>query len=188
MYKCKECERRFSGGVRRHKSQVITDYVEGKQTLNQLAIKYDVSSKTISRDLGGMRYVQKISKEKEVTIQKDHDLLVPELWPDGHQRCVEEEDPLAEVRDARDDSGLHEGCVAVETLPLDASKELLELVNTIAKMDKESFVGGGVVRAKQGCRQRAFPRQTNQEENPTIHVAQATCPQRDQPRTQEKAH
>ena len=71
MYKCKECGRRFSGGVRRDKSQVITDYVEGKQTINQLAAKYGVSSKTISRDLKGMRYVQKISKDKDVTIQMD---------------------------------------------------------------------------------------------------------------------
>ena len=65
MYKCKSCGKQFVGGVRRDKSQVITDYVEGKQTLNQLASKYGVSSKTISRDLGGMRYVQKISKDKK---------------------------------------------------------------------------------------------------------------------------
>ena len=71
MYKCKDCGKQFLGGVRRDKSQVITDYVEGKQTLSQLASKYGVSSKTISRDLKGMRYVQKISKDKEVTIRMD---------------------------------------------------------------------------------------------------------------------
>ena len=71
LYKCKECGRRFSGGIRRDKSQVITDYVEGKQTINQLAAKYGVSSKTISHDFKGRRYVQKISKDKEVTIQMD---------------------------------------------------------------------------------------------------------------------
>ena len=71
LYKCKEFGHRFSEGIRRDKSQVITDYVEGKQTINQLAAKYGVSSKTISRDLKGMRYVQKISKDKEVTIQMD---------------------------------------------------------------------------------------------------------------------
>ncbi len=71
LYKCKECGHRFSGGIRRDKSQVITDYVDGKQTINQLAAKYGVSSKTISRDLKGMRYVQKISKDKEVAIQMD---------------------------------------------------------------------------------------------------------------------
>ena len=71
MYKCKDCGRQFVGGLRRDKSQVITDYVEGKQTLNQLALKYGVNEKTIRRDLEGMRYVQKISKYKQVTIQMD---------------------------------------------------------------------------------------------------------------------
>lgn len=71
MYKCKDCRRQFLGGIRRDKSQVITDYVEGKQTLGQLALKYGVNERTIRRDLEGMRYVQKISKFKQVTIQMD---------------------------------------------------------------------------------------------------------------------
>ena len=70
-YKCKDCGRRFDGGVRRDKSEVITDYIEGKQTMDQLAEKYKVSSKTIARDLTGMRYVRKISKDKQVVIQMD---------------------------------------------------------------------------------------------------------------------
>lgn len=71
LYKCKDCGRQFLGGKRRDKSQVITDYVEGKQTLAQLALKYGVSERTIRRDLEGMRYVQKIAKHKQVTIQTD---------------------------------------------------------------------------------------------------------------------
>lgn len=71
MYKCKDCRRQFLGGIRRDKSQVIIDYVEGKQTLGQLALKYGVNERTIRRDLEGMRYVQKISKFKQVTIQMD---------------------------------------------------------------------------------------------------------------------
>ena len=71
MYKCKDCGRQFLGGKRRDKAQVITDYIEGKQTRNQLALKYGVSSKTIARDLEGMRYVQKISRYKQVVIQMD---------------------------------------------------------------------------------------------------------------------
>lgn len=51
--------------------QVITDYVEGKQTIEQLADKYDVNEKTIRRDLEGMRYVHKVAKHKDVTIQMD---------------------------------------------------------------------------------------------------------------------
>ena len=71
MYKCKDCNRQFLGGRRRDKTQVITDYVEGKQTIEQLSFKYGVSSRTIQRDLKGMRYVQKISKNIDVTIQLD---------------------------------------------------------------------------------------------------------------------
>ena len=70
-YKCKDCNRRFTGSVHRDKSQVITDYVEGKQTLDQLASKYKVSERTIRRDLEGMRFVHKIAKHKEVTVQLD---------------------------------------------------------------------------------------------------------------------
>lgn len=39
--------------------------------MEQLAIKYGVNEKTIRRDLEGMRYVYKIAKYKEVTIQMD---------------------------------------------------------------------------------------------------------------------
>lgn len=183
MYKCKECGRRFSGGIRRDKSQVITDYVEGKQTINQLAAKYGVSSKTISRDLKGMRYVQKISKDKEVTIQldttywgRDFGLMVIKdalrkkiLW----RKYVTHEtiaDYVEGVRWLRSKGFRIYGAVIdgmrglAQALPfpvqlcqfhqmlmvrryltqepeLDASRELLELVNNITSMDKESFVG-----------------------------------------------
>ena len=61
----------FDGCVRRDKAHVITDYVEGKQTLEQLAVKYGVNEKTIRRDLEGMRRVYKIAKYKDVTVQMD---------------------------------------------------------------------------------------------------------------------
>ena len=70
-YKCKDCGRRFDGGIRRDKNQVITDYVEGKQTLGQFALKYSVNEKTIRRDLEAMHHVHTISKYKQVTIQMD---------------------------------------------------------------------------------------------------------------------
>lgn len=70
-YKCKTCGRRFDGGIRRDKSQVITDYIEGKQTRGQLAQRYGVSVRTIERDLEGMRYIRKVSKDKHVVIQMD---------------------------------------------------------------------------------------------------------------------
>ena len=71
MYKCKDCNKQFIGGKRRDKSQVITDYVEGKQTLVQLSAKYNVSERTIRRDLEGMRFVHSVAKYKEVTVQLD---------------------------------------------------------------------------------------------------------------------
>ena len=71
QYKCKDCGRQFLGGIRRDKSQVISEYIEGKQTRKQLAAKYGVSVRTIERDLEGMRYVQKVSKDKSVVIQMD---------------------------------------------------------------------------------------------------------------------
>lgn len=70
-YKCKACGRRLDGGIRRNKIQVITDYIEGKQTLGQLAVRYGVNERTIRRDLTGMWYVRKISKDKRVVIQMD---------------------------------------------------------------------------------------------------------------------
>ena len=71
QYKCKDCGRQFLGGSRRDKQQVITDYIEGKQTRNQPAEKYGVSTRTISRDLEGMRHFRKVSKDKHVVIQMD---------------------------------------------------------------------------------------------------------------------
>ena len=71
LYKCKACGRQFVGGRRLDKQQIITDYIEGKQTVAQLELKYGVSHSTICRDLKGMRYVQKISKYKHVVIQMD---------------------------------------------------------------------------------------------------------------------
>lgn len=183
LYKFKDCGKQFLGGVRRDKSQVITDYVEGKQTLSQLASKYGVSSKTISRDLKGMRYVQKISKDKEVTIQMDttywgrnFGLMVIKdalrkkiLWRKyvTHETKADYLEGVAWLRSRgfRIYGAVIDGMRGLaEALPfpvqlcqfhqmlivrryltqepeLDASRELLELVNNITKMDKESFVG-----------------------------------------------
>ena len=71
QYKCKDCGRQFLGGYRRDKLQVISEYIEGKQTRKQLAEKYGVSVRTIERDLEGMHYVRKVSKDKDVVIQMD---------------------------------------------------------------------------------------------------------------------
>ena len=184
LYKCKDCGRRFDGGFRRDKSQVITDYVEGKQTLSQLALKYGVNEKTIRRDLEGMRHVQKISKYKQVTIQMDttywgrrFGLMVIRdatrgrvLW----RKYVTHEtiaDYLEGVEWLKSHGFKIYGVVidgmkglakALYPIPvqlcqfhqmlivrryitqdpdIEASKALLDLVNDITKMDKESFIG-----------------------------------------------
>ena len=183
-YKCKDCGRRFDGGIRRNKSQVITDYVEGKQTLDQLALKYGVNEKTIRRDLEGMRHVQKISKYKQVTIQMDttywgrrFGLMVIRdavrgrvLW-----RKYVTHETIADYMEGVDwlkskgftlygavIDGMKGLAKALYPLPvqlcqfhqmltvrhyitqdpdIEASRALLDLVNSITKMDKESFIG-----------------------------------------------
>lgn len=183
-YKCRDCGRRFVGGRRRDKTQVITDYVEGKQTLRQLAERYGVSIKTVERDLSGMRYVSKISKEKSVVIQMDttywgrgFGLMVIKdafrnriLW---HKYVHHETVALyLEGVEWLENNGFkiygivcdglkglmmslrrypvqmcqfHQMMIVkrylAEDPELEAAKAFLELVNTMARTDKESFIG-----------------------------------------------
>lgn len=183
-YKCKDCGRRFDGGKRRDKNQVITDYVEGKQTLSQLALKYGVSEKTIRRDLKGMRHVLKISKYKQVSIQMDttywgrrFGLMVIRdttrgkvLWRKyvAHETIADYMEGVSwlksngfKIHGAVID-GMKGLSKALSPIPvqlcqfhqmltvrhyltqdpdIEASKVLLDLVNSITHMDKESFIG-----------------------------------------------
>lgn len=184
LYRCKSCGRQFLEGERRNKSQIITDYIEGKQTLSQLSEKYDVSVRTISRDLECMRYASKISKNKSVVIQMDttywgrnfglmaiKDALREKiLW---HKYVTHETiaDYMDVVRWLKDNGfriygividGMRGLAQALRPYPvqpcqfhqmltvrhyltqepdLEASRELLNLVNNITKTDKESFMG-----------------------------------------------
>ena len=183
-YKCKACGRRFDGGIRRDKSQVITDYIEGKQTYAQLATKYGVTGRTIARDLEGMRYVQKISKHKQVVIQMDttywgrnFGLMVIKdalrkkiIWRKyvTHETVASYMEGVQWLRGQGFKiygvviDGLRGLAQALRPYPvqlcqfhqvltvrhyltqepdLDASRELLDLVNGIARTDKESFIG-----------------------------------------------
>lgn len=184
LYKCKTCGRRFSGGERRAKSQVITDYIEGKQTLMQLARKYSVCTKTIARDLECMRYLQKISKHKQVIIQMDttywgrsFGLMVIKdalrkriLWRKyvTHETIASYMEGVQWLREngfkiyGAVIDGMRGLAQTLRPYPvqlcqfhqiltvrhyltrepdLDASRELLTLVNHITMMDKEHFVG-----------------------------------------------
>ena len=184
LYKCKDCGRQFVGGIRRDKNQVITDYVDGKQTLNQLAIKYGVNEKTIRRDLETMHHVQKISKYKQVTIQMDttywgrrfglmvirdavrgrvlwrkyvlHETIVDYLegvdWLkskgfkiygvviDGMKGLAKALYPLP-VQLCQFHQMLIVRRYITQDPDIEASRALLDLVNAITRMDKESFIG-----------------------------------------------
>ena len=163
---------------------MITDYIEGKQTVAQLAARYGVSEKTIRRDLKGMRYVQKISKDKHVIIQMDttywgrgFGLMVIKdalrkkiLWRKyvNHETIASYMEGVDWLRDngfkiyGAVIDGMRGLAQALWPIPvqlcqfhqiltvrhyltqdpdLDASGELLYLVNNITRMDKESFVG-----------------------------------------------
>lgn len=184
MYKCKTCGKQFLGGHRRDKSQVINDYVDGKQTLAQLASKYGVNERTIRRDLEGMRYVRKIAKYKDVTIQMDttywgrgfglmviRDVLRGNvLWHKyvHHETIAQYVEGVEWLKSHRfriygavidGMKGLpqalwpirvqmcqfHQMLIVRRHLTqepdLEASSELLNLVNMITKTDKESFIG-----------------------------------------------
>ena len=183
-YKCKDCGRCFDGGVRRDKDQVKTVYVEGKQTLGQIALKYGVNEKTIRRDLEAMHHVQEISKYKLVTIQMDttycgrrFGLMVIRdavrgrvLWRKyvTHETIADYMEGVNwlkfkgfKIYGAVID-GIKGLSKALYPIPvqlcqfhqmlivrryitqdpdIEASKALLNLVNDITKMDKESFMG-----------------------------------------------
>ena len=183
-YKCKDCGRRFTGGFHRDKLQVVTDYVEAKQTLVQLATKYKVTERTIRRDLEEMRFVHCVAKYKEVTIQLDttywgrnFGLMVIKdalrnkvLW---HKYVRNEtiaqyiegvswlQSKGFKIYGAVID-GMRGLAQALYPIPvqmcqfhqiqiikryltkepdLEASNKLLELIKSITRMDKESFVG-----------------------------------------------
>lgn len=184
MYKCKDCGKQFIGGERRNKSQVITDYIEGKQTQAQLAEKYNISERTVRRDLKGMRFVHKIAKYKEVTIQLDttywgrnFGLMVIKdalrnkvLWHkyvnsetiaqymegiswlksqgfkiygaviDGMRGLAQALHPIR-VQMCQFHQILITRRYLTQDPDLDASIELLDLVKSITRMDKVSFVG-----------------------------------------------
>ena len=184
MYKCKDCNKQFIGGKRRDKSQVITDYVEGKQTLVQLSAKYNVSERTIRRDLEGMRFVHSVAKYKEVTVQLDttywgrnfglmviKDVLRNKvLWHkyvrsetiaqyiegiswlksqgfkiygaviDGMRGLAQALYPIP-VQMCQFHQILITRRYLTQDPDLEASIELLDLVKSITRMDKESFIG-----------------------------------------------
>ena len=71
MYKCLDCGRQFVGGHRAPTEAIISDYIDNKQTLQQLSEKYSLSVRTIWERLKDMRRVHVISRYKDVVINMD---------------------------------------------------------------------------------------------------------------------
>ncbi|WP_423774485.1 IS256 family transposase, variant Zn-binding type, partial [Barnesiella intestinihominis] len=71
LYKCKSFGRQFVGGFRLDDEVLKSEYIEGNQTLDQFASKYNVNKSTIGRRFKSMCHVHVISRHKEVVINMD---------------------------------------------------------------------------------------------------------------------
>ncbi len=70
-YKCQSCGRQFVIGFRIDDELLVRDYIEGRQTLVQLAAKYGVDKSTIWRHLRSMRHIRVIPRYKSVIVNMD---------------------------------------------------------------------------------------------------------------------
>jgi hypothetical protein len=63
LYKCYICGRQFLGGNRLSSIDIWNDYAKGKQTYEQLSIKYNCSMRTIQRKIDSVDIRQEKSFE-----------------------------------------------------------------------------------------------------------------------------
>ena len=84
-------------------------YIEGKQTRKQLAARYGVSVRTIERDLEGDALRPESVKGQACRNPDGYNLLGQGLRADGDKGHLQEQDPMAQVCQIRDDSGLPGG-------------------------------------------------------------------------------
>lgn len=68
LYNISDCGRQFIGGRRLDSQRIIEEYIEGKQTLSQLAMRHGVCIKTIWNHLKKIRLIRVVSKEKDVAL------------------------------------------------------------------------------------------------------------------------
>lgn len=71
MYKCHVCGKQFIGGERLDPSQIWKEYLTGKQTLDQLAKKYNCSKRTIQRKLDVHQVKVPWVRPRRVTVLMD---------------------------------------------------------------------------------------------------------------------
>ena len=71
MYKCHVCNKQFLGGKRIDNLVLWDEYIAGKQTYKQLALKYDCSVKTIQRRLDQVKVHQIERTPRKVVVLMD---------------------------------------------------------------------------------------------------------------------
>ena len=80
LYKCKSFGRQFVGSFRLDDEVLKSEYIEGNQTLDQFASKYNVNKSTIWRRFKSMCHVHVISRHKEVVINVDTTYWGSKVW------------------------------------------------------------------------------------------------------------
>jgi hypothetical protein len=70
-YKCRSCKRQFLGRKKIDTAQLYSDYLFGKQTVEQLSKQYKKSSSTIRRRLDEFRSKRIVSSDKYVVLLMD---------------------------------------------------------------------------------------------------------------------
>ena len=117
LYKCKGCGRRFVGGERRDKSQVITDYIEGKQTVVQLAPSTASArepSAATWRACGMSRKYPSTNKWSSRWTPRTEEVTL--VW--WSSKMLFESGSMAQICNARDDILLYGGRPMVERVRL----------------------------------------------------------------------
>ena len=152
LYKCKDCGRRFDGGIRRDKSQVI---------LEQLAVKYkDVTIQMDTTYWGGnfgLMVIRDAIRGNVLWHKSDRYETIAQyvegvdwLKSNGFHICGAVIDGLKGLAQALKPIKVqicqfHQMLIVRRYLTqdpdLEASQELLNLINIITKTDKESFIG-----------------------------------------------
>lgn len=71
MYKCCVCGKQFLGGVRMSNAQIWQEYTQGKQTYQQLSLRYGCSIKTIQRRIDKVKIELPIVERCDVVLLMD---------------------------------------------------------------------------------------------------------------------
>ena len=70
-FKCASCKKVFSGRLKIDNDIIWQQYIQGKQTYKQLAIKYNYSTKTIQRKIDGVETQRQTTFSSVVNVLMD---------------------------------------------------------------------------------------------------------------------